>query len=82
MTLVTRRILGYPNFTFRKNLQFISLFVLLLTVISCTKPAPELSQAEESVPVEQSAVQDDESQVNIMQTAIASPDHTTLVTVA
>lgn len=64
----------------KKKTHFTALLVLLLMAISCTKPAQETSSAEESVQAGQSAVQDNESQKNIVQTAVASPDHTTLVT--
>lgn len=62
----------------------LSLFSLaLLTCFACTK-SPDQTAAEPSV-VEavadggQSNVQDDESQKNVVQVAIASPDHKTLV---
>ena len=41
-------------------------------------PAPA-SESESATLAGQSAVKDDESQKNVVQTAIASPDHTTLV---
>jgi uncharacterized surface protein with fasciclin (FAS1) repeats len=42
--------------------------------------AAETHIQEAAVPAGQSAVTDDESQKNVVQTAIGSPDHTTLVT--
>jgi uncharacterized surface protein with fasciclin (FAS1) repeats len=47
---------------------------------SCNKPVQDqLISTEEVVQVGQSAVKDDDSQKNIVQTAIGSPDHKTLV---
>jgi uncharacterized surface protein with fasciclin (FAS1) repeats len=56
-------------------------FPLLLTLVTfaCSKPAQETATISEPVGAGQSSVQDDESQKNIVQTAIASPDHKTLV---
>jgi uncharacterized surface protein with fasciclin (FAS1) repeats len=56
-------------------------FIMLgLTLFACTKPTQESApQEEEPAAAGQSAVQDDESQKNIVQTAISSPDHKTLV---
>lgn len=55
---------------------------LFLALMSCNK-----TQAPEQAPTDavavhsgQSAVRDDESQKNVVQTAMASPDHKTLVT--
>lgn len=59
--------------------QMISFIAMLFVAFSCTKPSPEAAQSQEPVPAGQSAVQDDESQKNIVQTAIGSPDHKTLV---
>jgi len=63
----------------KTNYHLCFLFVLWLIAVSCTKPAQEISTTEESVRAGQSAVQDNESQKNIVQTAVASPDHSTLV---
>src|SRR5688572_21623995 len=63
----------------KTNLTFSSLLVVMAIAISCTKPAQEAPYAEEPAQAGQSAVQDDESQKNIVQTAIGSPDHKTLV---
>jgi uncharacterized surface protein with fasciclin (FAS1) repeats len=52
---------------------------LLFTVISCTKQAQDMPYTEEGAQAGQSAVQDDESQKNIVQTALSSSDHKTLV---
>jgi uncharacterized surface protein with fasciclin (FAS1) repeats len=63
----------------KTNLTF-SLFLLMLLAFSCTKPSTqEVPYTEEGTQTGQSTVQDDESQKNIVQTAIASPDHKTLV---
>jgi uncharacterized surface protein with fasciclin (FAS1) repeats len=56
--------------------------VMSLITFSCTKPSQELTNADQpnaEAGAGQSAVQDDESQKNIVQTAIGSPDHKTLV---
>ena len=63
----------------KKNLTFSALLVVTIITFSCTKPAQEESYTEESNQAGQSAVQDDESQKNIVQTAIGSADHKTLV---
>jgi uncharacterized surface protein with fasciclin (FAS1) repeats len=55
-------------------------FALMLIAFACTKPAEESATISEPVEEGQSSVQDDESQKNIVQTAIGSPDHKTLVT--
>src|SRR5687768_8213581 len=67
------------TFPMKTNIHLPSLFVLLMIAISCTKPTHEASNTEEIVQAGQSAVHDDESQKNIVQTAVASPSHTTLV---
>ena len=57
-----------------------------LALAACNQNATETSAAdahlqEASIPVAgQSAVADEESQKNVVQTAVGSPDHTTLVT--
>jgi uncharacterized surface protein with fasciclin (FAS1) repeats len=53
--------------------------MLALTIFACSKPAEEASTLSEPAEAGQSSVQDDESQKNIVQTAIGSPDHKTLV---
>jgi uncharacterized surface protein with fasciclin (FAS1) repeats len=58
---------------------FLSLIVAIFAAISCTKPAQDVPYTEEAAQAGQSAVKDDESQKNIVQTAIGSPDHKTLV---
>ena len=63
----------------KTNLTFSSLLVMVVIAISCTKPSQEAPYTEEVALAGQSAVQDDESQKNIVQTAVASPDHKTLV---
>lgn len=62
----------------KTNIHLISLFALLLIAISCTKPSQETPTVD-TLQAGQSAVQDDESQKNIVQTAIASASHSTLV---
>lgn len=53
----------------------------LLACVACSQPAkePPASPSEPAALAGQSGVKDDESQKNIVQTAIASPDHKTLV---
>lgn len=63
----------------RTTLTFSSLLAVVAIVFSCTKPSPELPSTEDVALAGQSAVQDDESQKNIVQTAVGSPDHKTLV---
>lgn len=46
---------------------------------ACTQPTQETAQATEAPLPGQSAVKDDESRKNVVQTAVASPDHKTLV---
>lgn len=62
---------------------FILVSLAFLTCIACTptsqQPAAESSVAEAAVDAGQSSVQDDESQKNVVQVAVASPDHKTLV---
>lgn len=53
--------------------------IFILIAISCTKPSQESPHAEEGSQMGQAGVKDNESQKNIVQTAIASPDHSTLV---
>jgi uncharacterized surface protein with fasciclin (FAS1) repeats len=63
----------------KTKLIFFSLTVMAFITISCTNPPQETSTTEEVVQAGQSAVQDDESRKNVVQTAVASPDHKTLV---
>lgn len=55
-----------------------------MAFVQCTNSAPEQttssSQASTSAGAGQSAVQDNESQKDVVKVAIGSPDHTTLVT--
>jgi uncharacterized surface protein with fasciclin (FAS1) repeats len=54
--------------------------VMILIIAACSKPAQEVASAEATPQAAgQSAVQDDESQKNIVQTAVGSPSHKTLV---
>ena len=54
--------------------------VLILSgFASCTKPAEQSSPPVETVVAGQSSVEDNESQKNIVQIAVASPQHKTLV---
>ena len=57
----------------------ISAIILGLILLGCTKPAQESTPQDEPVAAGQSAVQDDDSQKNIVQTAVKSPNHKTLV---
>jgi uncharacterized surface protein with fasciclin (FAS1) repeats len=62
-----------------KTTRFIPIMLIALG-FACSKPAEQmLIASEESAQEGQSAVQDDESQKNIVQTAVSSPDHKTLV---
>lgn len=63
----------------KTNLTFSLLLVMMLITVACNKPSQEVPYTEESALPGQSAVQDDESQKNIVQTAVGSPDHKTLV---
>src|SRR5215216_4827147 len=54
-------------------------FIVMLAAFACTKPAQDDAPTNASPEEGQSSVQDDESQKNIVQTAISSPDHKTLV---
>jgi uncharacterized surface protein with fasciclin (FAS1) repeats len=61
-----------------KHIFFIAAVVVMT---SCKKQAEETAVAQpETVLAGQSGVQDNESQKNIVQTAVASPQHKTLVT--
>lgn len=53
--------------------------IATMIAISCSKPAQDTPVAEASALSGQSSVQDNESQKNIVQTAVGSPDHKTLV---
>mgnify|MGYP002784729515 CR=1 FL=1 len=57
------------------------LFLPFVLILACNKPAPQQEASLAAAVPEggQSTVQDDESQKNIVQVAIASPDHKTLV---
>jgi len=61
--------------------RFIYTLAVALLLAACAKPAPETTTTtfEEPATEGQSAVQDTESQKNIVQTAAASPQHKTLV---
>ncbi len=64
----------------KTKLSFPLMLIMILIAISCTKPSQQhLSGTEEVALAGQSAVQDDESQKNIVQAAVGSPDHKTLV---
>ena len=68
------------NFLFRTIMGMLALIALT----NCTNSAPEQqsssSQASAPAGAGQSAVQDNESQKDVVKVAIGSPDHTTLVT--
>lgn len=54
--------------------------ILLFAAFACSAPSEETTTAEATVVEEgQSSVQDDVSQKNIVQIAVSSPDHKTLV---
>lgn len=70
-----------------KKITFALATLAIFALASCSQTAPETTsatethQAETAAPISgQSAVADDESQKNVVQTAVGSPDHTTLVT--
>ena len=61
-------------------MNFASLLLVTSVLLSCGKAVQEqAAPAARPVQVGQSAVQDDESQKNIVQTAVGSTDHQTLV---
>jgi uncharacterized surface protein with fasciclin (FAS1) repeats len=60
-------------------LTFSSIIVMIFIIVSCAKPSQEVSYTEEAPQAGQSAVKDDESRKNIVQTAVGSPEHKTLV---
>jgi uncharacterized surface protein with fasciclin (FAS1) repeats len=61
-------------------LRSIAQLIFVAAAFSCTAPTQQQTEVVADAPVAgQSAVQDDESQKNIVQTAVASPDHKTLV---
>lgn len=63
-----------------KHLLFFAVIVAMIMGYSCTQTAaPETSENAAAQPVGQSGVQDDVSQKNIVQVAVGSKDHTTLV---
>jgi uncharacterized surface protein with fasciclin (FAS1) repeats len=64
----------------KTRLPFFSTLFMILITVSCSQPAQEqAANVEEPVLAGQSAVQDDVSRKNIVQTAIGSPNHKTLV---
>ena len=65
----------------KTKLSFPLFLAMLVVAFSCSKPSQEVPTTDEAAApaAGQSAVQDDESQKNIVQTAVASPDHKTLV---
>jgi uncharacterized surface protein with fasciclin (FAS1) repeats len=63
----------------KTNLTFSSLLAMILIAFSCAKPSQKVEDGEAKAPTGQSTVQDDESQKNIVQTALSLPDHKTLV---
>jgi uncharacterized surface protein with fasciclin (FAS1) repeats len=63
------------------NLGLLSiLFILFFAGCAGQEQAANESSTTEPVSAGQSAVQDDESQRNVVQVAVSSPDHSTLVT--
>lgn len=67
--------------TMRRITTIVTAITLLIAVISCQQAAQEqaATTSPTSYPSGQSGVKDDESQRNVVQTAIASSDHKTLV---
>jgi len=64
-----------------KNRFKLSLFVFgLASLFACSTPQEESANSEEPASAGQSAVQDTESKPNVVQVAIGSADHSTLVT--
>ena len=63
----------------KTTLTFFSVFTMLLIAFACTKATQETTAPEEASVAGQSAVKDDESQKTIVQTALGSPQHKTLV---
>lgn len=63
----------------KTTITFTALLGLMLVVFACTNAPKEVTVTEEHPAAGQSAVQDDESQKNIVQAAVGSPDHKTLV---
>src|SRR6218665_3654103 len=63
----------------KANLTLPSIIITMFIAIMCTKPAQEVAETGATFAAGQSAVQDDESRKNIVQTAVSSPDHETLV---
>jgi uncharacterized surface protein with fasciclin (FAS1) repeats len=64
----------------KTHMSFPSLLVMILFAFSCAKPSQQINDIEEEPQARgQSSVQDEESQKNIVQSAISSPDHKTLV---
>jgi uncharacterized surface protein with fasciclin (FAS1) repeats len=63
----------------KTNLTLPSIIIMTLFAVMCTKPKQDATAPAEPTLAGQSAVQDDESRKNIVQTAISSPDHATLV---
>lgn len=63
----------------KTKLRSLLMMTAVTLICSCTASETTNNTPAEEVMAGQSAVQDDESQKNIVQTAIASPDHTTLV---
>ena len=67
------------------NLIFLSLAVLAMLFTACQAPAPEAESSAKSEPQElskeagQAFIEDDEARPNILQIAIGSEDHSTLV---
>ena len=60
-------------------ISFVLSLVMVFIILSCAQPVQEATATEDVVLAGQSAVQDDESQKNIVQTAVGSPAHKTLV---
>ncbi len=68
------------NFLFRTILGILVVIALTHCTNSATEQTTSSSQASAPAGAGQSAVQDNESQKDVVKVAIGSPDHTTLVT--
>ena len=63
----------------KTHLTSLSVYSMILILCSCSQPAQENVIIDDATVAGQSAVQDDVSRKNIVQVAVSSPDHTTLV---
>ncbi len=75
---VYRGNIGAEELSIMKTTRIIPIMFMLLAA-ACSKPAEPTALASVDVEEGQSSVQDSESEPNIVQTAVNSPDHKTLV---